>query len=293
MSDGDESEVAAEPHGLDPLAADLRTGDADRFYTAMFAAPAPRKRLLALYAFNLEVARTRERVSEPMLGQIRLQWWREALDEMAAGNVRNHPVCTALHDWLGDGFPAEVRTRLDAILTARELDLEDSAFPTLDSFRDYAAETGGTLLELGLLATGTAGKGIEPVARHVGTAYAITGLIRAIPFAGTVGRMLIPQDVLAGVGATDSASRRDPERMRDAVSVLADQAAESLLAARQAARGVRVRSAARPVLLHRALAEMYLNRIRRAGHDLSSPRLDPDNFNRISRLLFRNFLRRY
>ncbi len=202
MSNGDESEVAAEPHGLDPLAADLRTGDADRFYTAMFAAPAPRKRLLALYAFNLEVARTRERVSEPMLGQIRLQWWREALDEMAAGNVRNHPVCTALHDWLGDGFPAEVRTRLDAILTARELDLEDSAFPTLDSFRDYAAETGGTLLELGLLATGTAGKGIEPVARHVGTAYAITGLIRAIPFAGTVGRMLIPQDVLAGVGAT-------------------------------------------------------------------------------------------
>jgi len=293
MSDGGNKGAATGPHGLDPLAADLRTGDADRFYTAMFAAPAPRKRLLALYAFNLEVARTRERVSEPMLGQIRLQWWREALDEMAAGHVRNHPVCTALNDWLGDGFPAEVRTRLDAILTARELDLEDSAFPTLDSFRDYAAATGGTLLELGLHATGTAGKGVEPVARHVGTAYAITGLIRAIPFAGTVGRMLIPQDVLAHVGATDSASRRDPERMREAVSVLADQAAESLVAARQAARGVRVRAAARPVLLHRALAEMYLNRIRRAGHDLSSPRLDPDNFNRISRLLFRNFLRRY
>lgn len=293
MSDGGNSGSETGPHGLDPLAADLRTGDADRFYTAMFAAPAPRKRLLALYAFNLEVARTRERVSEPMLGQIRLQWWREALDEMAAGQVRNHPVCTALNDWLGDGFPAEVRTRLDAILAARELDLEDSAFPTLDSFRDYAAATGGTLLELGLHATGTAGRGMEPVARHVGTAYAITGLIRAIPFAGTVGRMLIPQDVLAGVGATDSASRRDPERMREAVRVLADQAAESLLAARKTARGVRVRGAARPVLLHRALAEMYLNRIRRAGHDLSSPRLDPDNFNRISRLLFRNFLRRY
>jgi len=293
MTDDGTNGAATGPHGLDPLAADLRTGDADRFYTAMFAAPAPRKRLLALYAFNLEVARTRERVSEPMLGQIRLQWWREALDEMAAGKVRNHPVCVALNDWLGDGFPAEVRTRLDAILAARELDLEDSAFPTLDSFRDYAAATGGTLLELGLHATGTAGKGVEPVARHVGTAYAITGLIRAIPFAGTVGRMLIPQDVLAHVGATDSASRRDPERMREAVSVLADQAAESLVAARQAARGVRVRAAARPVLLHRALAEMYLNRIRRAGHDLSSPRLDPDNFNRISRLLFRNFLRRY
>lgn len=293
MSDGGNSGSETGPHGLDPLAADLRTGDADRFYTAMFAAPAPRKRLLALYAFNLEVARTRERVSEPMLGQIRLQWWREALDEMAAGKVRNHPVCTALNDWLGDDFPAEVRTRLDAILAARELDLEDSAFPTLDSFRDYAAATGGTLLELGLHATGTAGMGMEPVARHVGTAYAITGLIRAIPFAGTVGRMLIPQDVLAGVGATDSASRRNPERMREAVCVLADQAAESLGAARQAARGVRVRGAARPVLLHRALAEMYLNRIRRAGHDLSSPRLDPDNFNRISRLLFRNFLRRY
>ena len=221
---------------LSYCAKQIRDFDNDRFLASLFADDAVREDLFALYAFNLEVARTRERVSEPMLGQIRLQWWREALDEMAAGQVRNHPVCTALNDWLGDGFPAEVRTRLDAILTARELDLEDSAFPTLDSFRDYAAATGGTLLELGLHATGAAGKGIEPVARHVGTAYAITGLIRAIPFAGTVRRMLIPQDVLARVGATDSASRRDPERMRKAVSVLADQAAESLVAARQAAR---------------------------------------------------------
>ncbi|MDF1734978.1 MAG: squalene/phytoene synthase family protein [Minwuia sp.] len=281
------------PHGLDPLAADLRTGDADRFYTAMFAAPAPRKRLLTLYAFNLEVARTRERVSEPMLGQIRLQWWREALDEMAGGQVRNHPVCTALNDWLGDSFPAEVKTRLEAILTARELDLEDSAFPTLDSYRDYAATTGGILLELGLHAVGMADRGIEPVARHVGTAYAITGLIRAIPFAGTAGRMLIPQEVLERVGATDSAARREPDRMRAAVEILADQAQAELLAARQAARGVRIPGAARPVLLHRTLAAMYLHRIRRAGHDLSSPRLDPDSFARISRLLLQNFLRRF
>lgn len=283
----------AAPHGLDPLAADLRTGDADRFYTAMFAAEAPRKRLLALYAFNLEVARTRERVSEPMLGQIRLQWWREALDELARGQVRNHPVCHALQDWFGGAVPPEVRAGMEAILTARELDLEDSPFATTESFTGYAATTGGTLLELGLQATGMAGRGIEPVARHVGTAYAITGLIRAIPFAGTVGRVLVPQEVLVAVGANDGAARRDPERMRAAVRELADLAAAELDAARAAARGVRIRGGARPVLLHRTLAQMYLDRIRRAGHDLSSPRLDPDNFARISRLLLRNFLRRY
>jgi len=281
------------PHGLDPLAADLRTGDPDRFYTSMFAVEAARKRLLALYAFNLEVARTRERVSEPMLGQIRLQWWREALDEIAENRPRNHPVCLAMNDWLGGQVSPEIRGALDALLAARDLDLEDSPFPTLDSFRAYAGTTGGTLLELGLHATDMAGRGLEPVARHVGTAYAITGLIRAIPFAGTIGRMLIPQDVLDSVGATNTAARRDPERMRAAVKQLADLAATELDVARVAARGVRIRGGARPVLLHRALAEMYLARIRRAGHDLASPALDPDNFARITRLLWRNLLRRY
>jgi len=74
----------------------LRRQDADRYLTALFAPGDRREALFALYAFNLEVARAREVVSEPFMGLIRLQWWRDALDEVYQGRIRAHEVIRPL-----------------------------------------------------------------------------------------------------------------------------------------------------------------------------------------------------
>src|SRR5208282_2825234 len=75
----------------------VRRHDRDRFVTALFAAPGRREALFALYAFNYEVARIREAVSEPLLGSIRLQWWREVIREINEGKPpRQHEVAEAL-----------------------------------------------------------------------------------------------------------------------------------------------------------------------------------------------------
>src|SRR5262245_49761252 len=74
----------------------VRSGDRDRFLCAAAAPPGSRRVLLALLAFNLEIARTREVVREPMLGEIRLQWWRESLDEIWNAKPRAHPVIEEL-----------------------------------------------------------------------------------------------------------------------------------------------------------------------------------------------------
>src|SRR4051794_28190129 len=89
---------------LSPVGAIVRRHDRDRFLTALFAPAARREALFALYAFNFEVAKTREVVSEPMLGQIRLQWWREAVDEIfAGGRVRSHEVVQPLAEAIRGG----------------------------------------------------------------------------------------------------------------------------------------------------------------------------------------------
>src|SRR6476661_6084406 len=77
---------------LSPVAALVRHHDRDRFQTVLFAPAARREALFALYAFNYEIARVRESVTEPMLGQIRLQWWREAVDAGYAGTLPRHHV---------------------------------------------------------------------------------------------------------------------------------------------------------------------------------------------------------
>ena len=63
---------------LSTLGEVVREHDRDRFRTVLFAPADRRDALFALYAFNFEVARIPETVSQPMLGQIRLKWWMDA-----------------------------------------------------------------------------------------------------------------------------------------------------------------------------------------------------------------------
>src|SRR6202045_4412867 len=70
---------SAKTDRLSPVAALVRRHDRDRFQTVLFAPAARREALFALYAFNYEIARVRESVTEPMLGRLRLEWWREII----------------------------------------------------------------------------------------------------------------------------------------------------------------------------------------------------------------------
>src|ERR1700760_4522985 len=96
----------------------VRRHDPDRFLTALFAPPDRRDALMTLYAFNHELARAREAVSEPPLALIRLQWWREVVE----GARRSHEVATPLGDAIARGLllPRD----LLPVIEARELEAE-------------------------------------------------------------------------------------------------------------------------------------------------------------------------
>src|SRR5499427_171057 len=104
---------------LSQVAALVRRHDRDRYQTALFAPAARREALFALYAFNYEIARVRETVTQPMLGQIRLQWWREVLDAAYAGAPsRPHPVVIPMTAAIRDfGL---TRGHFDRLIDARE-----------------------------------------------------------------------------------------------------------------------------------------------------------------------------
>jgi phytoene synthase len=237
--------------------------------------------MIGLYAFNLEVASTRERVSEPMLGQIRLQWWRDALAEIGAGRPRRHPVVESLATWFGDDEIGLASRLIDA----REYDLEDAPFETTADLTDYVEATSAGLVRLALQALGIASGPAHDAAEGAGRAYGMAGVLRATPFLGAQGRVLLPAELLARHGIMDarqSIGRRDPDRLRAAVGELAE------LAGAELDRAGRVRGiprAARPALMAMPLARLYLGRLRRARFDLSDPRLDPGNAARILTML--------
>lgn len=117
--------------------------DPDRFAAAMAGPVAARRVLLPLYAFNAEVTKAAWIASEPMIGEMRLQWWRDALEEIAgSGPVRKHEVATPLAEVLD----ADAAQALDKLVQARRWDLYSEAFEDADHFEDYIRKTGGVLM---------------------------------------------------------------------------------------------------------------------------------------------------
>lgn len=239
--------------------------DPDRFRTVLFAPGPARDDLFVLYAFNLEIARIRESVSEPMLGAMRLQWWRETLDAAGRGEARRHAVAAPLAELIPrHGLP---RAPFERLLDARARDMEETGFESLTAMTAYAEATAGLPLALALAILGSRGEASDEAARHMGAAWALTGLLRALPYRLRQGRDTLPDDLRASHGVSDRVLRafRADDAVRAAVEDVAEAAATRLAEARVAIRDLP--AGARSPFLLCPLAEIHLNRLRRAGFD--------------------------
>lgn len=249
----------------------VRRLDHDRYLCALVTPSSARAHVLALFAFNVEVARIRESIREPIMGQMRLQWWREIVEGAPSGMVRQHPVALALAD--------AIRTRtltlahFDRLLTARERDIGDEAPTDLAALEAYAEATSSSLALLVLEILGVRDASAEAAGRHVGIAWALTGLLRAVPFHAAQRRSYLPADRMAAAGleAHRLFEGRPGEGLAAVAREVADRAARHLAAARDLRPAVP--RAAVPALLPAVLADLQLKRLARIGYSLFDPRV--------------------
>jgi phytoene synthase len=261
----------------------VREGDPDRWYASLYAPAGTRPHLLALAAFSLEVARVRDAVSSPMPGELRLQWWRDALQGEARGDVRAHPVAAALDDTL-------VKARLPRqplvdLIDARVFDLYDDPMPSTRDLEGYCGETASCLIRLGslILATGSEPGGAA-AAGHAGVAYAVTGLLRALPWHARRGQVYLPADVLKAHGVTreDIVAGRGGPGLLGACADLRALVRRHLAA--YAAERATIATVAAPAFLPVALVEGYLAQMDRPGYDPLASVIEMPNWRRIWRL---------
>jgi len=175
----------------------VKRNDEDRYLSALFAPPVKRLTLFALYAFAHEIAHTASKVSEPMLGEIRFQWWREAVDGLFAGAPRRHEVIEALADSM-ERQPLP-RAPFDALINAHARDLEGALMVTEEEVVTYAQAISFPVMLLGALALtgGETQPGLEKAAHSAGMALALTGFLRKLAMHLARGRCMIPQEILA------------------------------------------------------------------------------------------------
>ncbi len=173
----------------------VRAADKDRFIATLFAPAERRPHLLALFAFNLEIARVGEIAHEPLAGEIRLQWWHDCL---SGGDVAGHPVASALLDSVHRRSLA-LEPLLD-LIDARRFDVYAEPMATLAEFESYVRRTSSALFGMaaGLIDETFAA---DDTADAAGLAYGISGLVSAVGAHAARGRVYVPADVLARHGA--------------------------------------------------------------------------------------------
>ena len=246
----------------------VRSQDRDRFLTALFAPEAVRRHLLALYAFNVDVARVREVVREPLPGEVRLAWWRETIEGEGRGAVEAHPVAFALLDTVERC--ALPRASLINLVDARIFDLYDDPMPSLGDLEGYAGETAGALLQLSalMLAPEHAAAAAD-ASGHAAVAIALTGLMRALPIHAGRGQCYLPLDILArhGLDREAAVAGRDTPELRASLAELRVEAQRHLAAAGAAlaALPTAARIAVAPPFLGLALVPGDLRALARVG----------------------------
>jgi 15-cis-phytoene synthase len=162
---------------VDACAGLVQRGDPDRFAAVMAAPVSARAKLFVIYAWNLEVARAPWVTQEPLIAEMRLQFWRDVLE----GPRRSHEVAGPLFDIRGS-LPLDV---MDGLVAARMWDVGRDAHDDLDG---YLEDTGGGLMWAAASALG-APVAAEPVARGVGWAAGLANYLRAVPELEARGRV--------------------------------------------------------------------------------------------------------
>ena len=197
----------------------VRVAASDRYFASLYAPAERRADLHVLYAFDAEIAAIRDKVSTPMLGEFRLQWWRDALENGEGGG---NPLAESLIDVMRR-HDLPVRALLD-LLEARVFDLYDDPFPTWNDLEGYAGETRGriSMLASAILAPQAPRTGpIADAAGHGAIASLLRDVLLHLPTNAARGQLYLPADTIAAYDANASELASQPissalqEELRD------------------------------------------------------------------------------
>ncbi|HSJ39433.1 MAG TPA: squalene/phytoene synthase family protein, partial [Xanthobacteraceae bacterium] len=173
----------------------MRKADRNRYLAALFAPADRRGALFSLYAFDIEISRLRDVAHEPMPGEIRLQWWREVLEGVRAGEAAANPLAASLLATL-----ARHRLtpgKLTDLVEAHRFDIYDDPMPTLAALQSYASNTAGAIFDY---ATRVLGEASEEIAIEAGQAQTIADVIALLPRHAARHQMFLPLDMLQQYG---------------------------------------------------------------------------------------------
>ncbi|KAI2785484.1 Squalene/phytoene synthase [Daldinia loculata] len=244
--------------------AQLRQSDYDSYLIRNILPKQRQDAYDALRAFNLELVRLPELVSNPTIGLMRMQFWRDAVKNTFAGKPPKEPIMILLHKVISEltemgGMPSSIKFWLLRLINTREQYMDNKPFTSLASLEEYAENTYSTLMYSNLAALSINSMHMDHLASHIGKACGIVAILRGVPilaapsppvkspYGASVGSgrnpvLLLPLDVMAETGLKEEDVYRHGPRadgFQDAVFKVATRANDHLITAREMLKNLR------------------------------------------------------
>lgn len=252
----------------DAVTHSVREGDRDRYIATLLAPAAKREALMALHAFDIELSHVPWLARQQIAGELRLQWWREAVDGSEQYETAANPIAAALaaaaaaHD-----LPREL---LHAMIDARQRELVPEPFSVAEDMTTWCDESTGSVLHCNCLILDPApvrAGAVHDAIRNSGRAIGVVQLLMSFAIRASRGQSIVPAAILAdkGAGASDVTAGRLHDGVVDALADMRELARENLVLARDSLRNVP--SSLRPAFLLLGSVEPRLRWLERNARD--------------------------
>jgi phytoene synthase len=246
----------------------VKKHDYERYLCCLLTNKSVRHKLFAIYAFNNEIAKIKDITSEPMAGYIRLQWWRDAIEEIYNRSPvkHRHEVVEALYEVVSQSdIPKEWFYNL---IDAREADIEFKTPENIDDLKKYAIGTSSNLFYLLMVANNINFAKAKEAAYFGGISYALIGLMRSMKYNAYHGRVMFPSDLMQkeGISSEDLSKGISIDKTKAITIALCTEAEVNLQNMRALIGGVS--KEAKSILLPVCIVDVFLKRIRKNDYNL-------------------------
>lgn len=253
----------------------VRQHDYENFLCTLLLPSQSRTSAFAIRAFNIEVAKVQDQVSDPNLGKMRMKFWEESVEKMYVDDTPSHPVVIELHR-------ATKRHKLSKrylkrLISARAARLTSAAFPDLEAMEHYAEQSVSSVYYLLLEASGIKNIHADHAASHLGKAHGIVNLIRSVPYNAQQKVVALPQDLLLQHNVPHETVLRASctVGLKEAVFNIAARAKQHLDKARSLSNSLP--KSVYPLFLPAVAIDSYLERLRLKGFDVFDTTLQKRN----------------
>uniref|UniRef100_A0A5F8GAR9 NADH dehydrogenase (ubiquinone) complex I, assembly factor 6 n=1 Tax=Monodelphis domestica TaxID=13616 RepID=A0A5F8GAR9_MONDO len=220
----------------------LRKRDYEGYLCCLLLPTEARSSAFALRAFNAELAQVKDSISQKTIGQMRMQFWRKAVEDMYSDNPPHQPVAIEL--WKAVKRHNLTKRWLVKIIDEREKNLDDKAYRNIQELEAYAENTQSSLLYLTLEVLGVRNVHADHAASHIGKAQGIITCLRATPYHSSRRKVFLPMDIcmLHGVSQEDFLRKNQDKNVRDVIYDIASQGHLHLIHARSFQKSVPVKA---------------------------------------------------